>query len=123
MMDIINLFLFVLQISVSPNPITIKQPNGTKLSIIGKGNMHISYTETTDGYTLVKNKKGIYEYALINKTTGDLVPSGYSAHNPTRRSKKEVHFLRKIKKHNKYQPPKLDSLLIEQKKFNNEIKN
>ena len=54
------------QISVSdcpasPYAIEITQPDGTEISIIGKGSMKNSWTETLDGYSIVKNKDGVYE--------------------------------------------------------------
>lgn len=64
----------------SPHPITIQQTNGTTLSIIGKGNSINSYTETVEGYTIVKNENGLYEYAKQNEN-GFLVPSGILATN------------------------------------------
>jgi len=112
---ILNVLFCLIQITGSPDPITISQPDGTKIDVIGKGNMYVSYTETLDGYTLVMNKHGIYEYGILNKATGDIIPSGFKAHNLSKRTKKEKIFLKKIKKHINYQSPKLDSLLREQK--------
>ena len=68
------------QISVSdcpasPYAIEITQPDGTKISIIGKGSMKNSWTETLDGYSIVKNIDGVYEYA--QKNNGQLVSSGF----------------------------------------------
>jgi len=59
----------------SPYAIEITQPDGTKISIIGKGSMKNSWTETLDGYSIVKNIDGVYEYA--QKNNGQLVSSGF----------------------------------------------
>ncbi|MBT5506592.1 MAG: M6 family metalloprotease domain-containing protein [Flammeovirgaceae bacterium] len=59
----------------SPYAIDIAQPDGTKISIIGKGSMKNSWTETLDGYSIVKNKDGVYEYA--QKDNNRLIPSGF----------------------------------------------
>ena len=59
----------------SPYAIDITQPDGTKISIIGKGSMKNSWTETLDGYSIVKNIDGVYEYA--QKNNGQLVSSGF----------------------------------------------
>ena len=42
-----------------------------------------------DGYTLVFNNKGIYEYGKLNGT-GDLVPSGVKAHDVLKRKLNEM---------------------------------
>ena len=60
---------------VSPYSIEIIQPDNTKISIVGKGNMMNSWTETLDGFSIIKNKDGIYEYAQENN--GELVSSGF----------------------------------------------
>ena len=59
----------------SPHAIDITQPDGTKISIRGKGSMKNSWTETLDGYSIVKNIDGVYEYA--QKDNNRLLPSGF----------------------------------------------
>ncbi|MDB4315441.1 M6 family metalloprotease domain-containing protein, partial [Cyclobacteriaceae bacterium] len=59
----------------SPYAIEITQPDNTKISIMGRGSMKNSWSETLDGYTIVKNKEEIYEYA--QKNNGQLVSSGF----------------------------------------------
>ena len=59
----------------SPYAIDMTQPDGTKISILGKGSMKNSWTETLDGYSIVKNKDGVYEYA--QKDNNRLIPSGF----------------------------------------------
>ena len=103
-------------VNVSPNAIEIKQDDGTTLHVIGQGNMVVSYTETTDGYTLVRNKDNVYEYAELN-SRGDLVPSGTKATDPGTRDEREKKYLSKIDKHLKYKSPKLDELLKEETPF------
>ncbi len=99
----ISLFLFsatlYAQVSVSPNPVEITQSNNSKLTIIGVGTAANPYTETIDGYTLLRNKKGIYVYAKLNKNL-KLIPSKLKAHNPKHRTKKELKCLgNQIPKH------------------------
>lgn len=93
----------------SPFPITINQQDGSKLTIIGKGNNSISYTETLDGYTLILNSKGLFEYAKLS--SDDLVPSGVLAHETNERSKEENSYLSTINKHLTYGPNKIALLL------------
>lgn len=78
----------------SPEVITITQSDGTVLSIIGKGNLNNSWAETTDGYTIIKNTAGIYEYAT--KINGELSPGGLKASNPIGRSAAEQNYLSSV---------------------------
>ncbi len=64
----------VCAIPPAPNPITVIQPDGSYLKIQPKGGPFLHWTETTDGYTVVKNTQGYYEYAV--KESGKLKPSG-----------------------------------------------
>lgn len=98
------------QVSVSPDTISLIQIDGTVIDIIGAGNMNLSYTETVDGYTIILNEQGLYEYAKQAKD-GDLIPTGVRAHNPDKREKSEIKFLSKKPKHLRYQNPKLNEIL------------
>jgi len=84
--------------NVSPNTIAINQPDGTTIHIIGRGSRQAPYTETIDGYTILKNQSKIYEYATVG-SDGTLVLSGVKAHDPEQRSKKDQDFLKSIKAH------------------------
>lgn len=85
-------------INTSPYAITINQADGTSIDIIGKGTRQNPYSETTDGYTVLKNERSIYEYAGMRKD-GKLSLSGIKARNPSERTKKEKEFLNSINKH------------------------
>jgi len=84
----------IAQVSVSPEPVMITQPNQSKITIVGVGTPAKPYTETMDGYTLLKNKRGIYVYAKLDNNQR-LTPSKLKAHNPENRSKKETKCLNK----------------------------
>ena len=84
--------------SPSPYSVSIDQPDGTRIEVIGKGNMNSPYTETIDGYTILRNKDGIYEYAILGDD-GKLKPSGLKANNMEIRSEEEIEFLRNINYH------------------------
>ncbi|MBN1822427.1 MAG: M6 family metalloprotease domain-containing protein, partial [Prolixibacteraceae bacterium] len=84
-------------IPASPYPIEINQPDGTKIILKAKGDEKVHIAVTEDGYTVVKNKKGIYEYADLDEN-GDLIPSGYKARNLSERSSSEINFLTGKKK-------------------------
>src|SRR5690349_3599403 len=78
--------------AASPEPLEVKQPDGTVLTVIGQGNSLINYAETVDGYSVVRNKSGVYEYARP-ALDGGFIPSGIKAHNPTARNNSEKTYL------------------------------
>ena len=104
-------------VSVSPDTIPIREPDETKLHIVGFGNMWLSYTETEDGYTLLTNDIGVYEYARQAKN-GDLLLTGIKADDPGKRDKKELKFLHNFPKHLRYQSPYLEEMLKKRKHYN-----
>ncbi|MEQ8908193.1 MAG: CUB domain-containing protein [Vicingaceae bacterium] len=80
----------------SPDPLAITQADGSTLSLRGRGNMNNSWTETIDGYTVVKNQNGFYEYA--EKVNNQFQASGVRAHNLGARSIAENNFLSGLQK-------------------------
>lgn len=57
-----------------PHPIVVTQPDGTQVTICLRGDERINWAETTDGYTLLKDPKGYWAFAVLNKK-GNLVAS------------------------------------------------
>ena len=85
-----------------PYPSEYNQPDGSKLTIIMKGDEAVNWAITSDGYSLVKNKTtNAWEYAVIN-SNNEMVSSGIIAHNPEQRTKSELIFLSTISKGYKY---------------------
>lgn len=103
-------------VQASPDTLEIRQIDGTSIHVVGYGNMFISYTETIDGYTIVTNDQGVYEYAK-QTDDGDLKPDGIKVHDPGKRDKKELRHLKHMPKHLRYQSPKLDELIKRQHKW------
>jgi len=100
------LFLFIvlivyhqstLGVSAYPYPIEITQPDGTKIRIILKGDERLKWAQTVDGYSIVRNSNGIYEYAKLSATM-DMVPSGIQAKNEQERGSSDIQFLGNIQK-------------------------
>lgn len=85
------------KVPASKKPIEYKQPDGTTLTIFMKGDEKLHWAETADGFTLLSNKDGGYEYAKLDKKK-NLVKSGKLAHNLDKRTKKEFRFLKKVPK-------------------------
>ena len=117
------LFLFTILTGVNqltfgvtayPYPVEIIQPDGTKITIILKGDEHINWAQTVDGYTIMRGSKGIYEYAVTN-LKNEMTPSGIKVRNQSERSSSDIQFLRKIEKgliYSKSQAGKLKSMSI-----------
>jgi len=80
-----------------PYPVEIKQPDGSKITIIQKGDEHVKWAQTVDGYTIMRNNKKVYEYAILDLKT-DMVPSGIKARNQSERSSADNQFLSQISK-------------------------
>lgn len=81
----------------APYAITVSLPDGQSLDIIAKGDDHFHWTETTDGYTVLKNENGYYEFAV--ERNGQLIKSGIRASDPEKRSLQDMRKLVSISKH------------------------
>jgi M6 family metalloprotease-like protein len=64
--------------NVAPYTNTINQPDGSKITLRALGNEAIHYLETEDGFTVLKNNNGFYEYAIADDA-GNLTTSGLIA--------------------------------------------
>ncbi|VAW21937.1 hypothetical protein MNBD_BACTEROID01-1911 [hydrothermal vent metagenome] len=84
-------------VPASPYPITVKQPDGTSLTVLAKGDEYSHYAVTEDGYSVVRNRLGIYEYAEKN-FVGNLAPSGVKARNKGERAGAERTYIQHISK-------------------------
>ncbi|MGE5343554.1 MAG: M6 family metalloprotease domain-containing protein [Candidatus Omnitrophota bacterium] len=83
-------------VSAKPGPISIDQPDGTSLTILLRGDEWTHFAQSVDGYTLLRDKQGVYRYAE-QSPEGDLVLSGISAHNPQERGNPENQYLKTLK--------------------------
>lgn len=77
--------------------ITVQQPNGKLLTYVLIGDEVMSWCETKDGYTLLRNPEGVLCYAEKD-SSGDLVASCIIACNSEQREVEELVFLDKIEK-------------------------
>jgi M6 family metalloprotease-like protein len=84
-------------IPARPGEITYNQPDGTVIHVFLKGDRAISWAESDDGYTLLSNPNGFYEYAKTD-INGNMITSGIVAHDPDKRTNIELSFLTSIQK-------------------------
>jgi len=75
-----------------PYPISYTQPDGSSLTINLKGDKILNWAKTTDGYTVIKNEQGTFEYAKLSPD-GDLINSGIQANDPENRKDLDNKFL------------------------------
>jgi len=94
---LIAVHLSVLGVSAYPLPVEITQPDGTKITILLKGDEHLKWAQTVDGYSIMRNGSGVFEYARLSSAQ-DMVPSGIQARNEKERSNFEIQFLNTIPK-------------------------
>lgn len=66
--------------SVAPYENTVTQPDGSKITLKAFGNEAIHYLETNQGFTVLKNAAGYFEYATTDEK-GNLTTSGVLARN------------------------------------------
>ena len=104
--QLLFLFIFLLLISNNhlafgipayPFPVEIIQPDGTKIIVIQKGDEHVKWAQTIDGYSLMRNKSGVFEYSTLS-STNDMIPSGIQAKNQSERSSSDLQFLSTTRK-------------------------
>ena len=100
------LFLFIvtqqlLAVPAYPHPIKFQLPDNTTITITLKGDENVSWATSEDGYTLLLNSEGYYEYAIKNEN-GDLTLSGFRAKDINERSSEEIFLVKNIEKDLRY---------------------
>lgn len=81
----------------NPEPLKVRQPDGTILTIQLHGDEYSSHTTTIDGYTVVKCDDNTYRYAMIEN--GVLVASTVIAHDESNRGEAETQYCQSVGKH------------------------
>jgi len=82
-----------------PDTIYYELPDNYILKIFLRGDEHHHIALTVDGYRLLMNDDGFYEYAVLSHE-GKPVPSGIIARNPGDRTDKDWEFLNYLIKNN-----------------------
>ena len=74
-----------------PWPVMVTQPDGSTVTLQLHGDEYYHYTTTSDGYTVLQNAQGVWEYARLE---GDhLTTTGIQAHDTEQRSDSERSLL------------------------------
>lgn len=93
-------------VPATPNPIIVTQPDGRTLTIRLHGDEFFHYATTEDGYLLLQNASGAYEYAVLD-AAGQPTTTGIVAHNA--RTTTELQIVRTLRP-NVYTPAMLRQL-------------
>lgn len=75
--------------------VTVKQPDGTELTIKLNGDEFYRYRTTEDNYVVTKNSAGYYVYAAVDNQ-GKITPSAQVAKNRNHRSITDMKYLMKM---------------------------
>ena len=78
-------------------PAKVIQSDGTTLTLRLVGDEFFHFNTTVDGYTVMRNAAGTYEYAMPSGSR--LVLSGMVAHDPSLRSAPEAQLLKQVGKY------------------------
>lgn len=87
----------VYAIPADSTPRTIKLKDGRVLTISLRGDEHLSWAKSLDGYTLLQSEKGEWVYACMD-TDGNMVASDIAAADPAYRTSKENKALAKFRR-------------------------
>ncbi|HOZ30248.1 MAG TPA: M6 family metalloprotease domain-containing protein, partial [Bacteroidales bacterium] len=90
-------------VPAKPGIIEFSQPDGTSLKIYLHGDERIKWATSLDGYTLIYNSEGYYEYAELD-VNYDLIPSGIVAKDIENRTVSENNYLSGVSKNLFYSP-------------------
>ncbi len=88
-------------VSAYPYPVEFTQPDGSKITILLKGDEKVRWAETSDGYAIMFNQTGTYEYAILD-SKNNMIPSGIQARNLANRSTADNSFLNNVPKYLHY---------------------
>ena len=113
---IIFLFAFSLINSIFaviafPEKVLFTQPNGEKVTVQMKGDEYVKFAHSEDGYTLLYDQNGFFNYAYLNPE-GNLIPSNFNAKEISLRTREEIAFLNSIPKNLFFSEIQLNSMLF-----------
>ncbi len=89
-----------------PNPIDYNLPDGTTITIMLMGDEKVKWAETLDGYSILVNQDGFFEYAILD-AEGNMVMSGIKVSAQGKKTLKELNFLEKVPKGLRFSPEQI----------------
>ncbi|MDR1763794.1 MAG: M6 family metalloprotease domain-containing protein [Dysgonamonadaceae bacterium] len=92
-----------------PNPVKIKQPDGSEITLVMHGDENLHWMESTDGYTLMYNSERYVVFAEIDGQ-GSMAPSSIIASDKQLRSAAVQEQLQNIPKHIRYSEAQINTL-------------
>ncbi|MCI5224618.1 MAG: hypothetical protein D3924_18610, partial [Candidatus Electrothrix sp. AR4] len=98
-----------LAVPAYPGTVAFRNADGSSVSIKLYGDENFHRVESVDGYTLLMNDVGFYEYAMKNDQ-GDIVPSGITPHDSFDRTPREIDLRSKTVPHLMYTHEQLNIL-------------
>ena len=87
----------LLAVPARPGSKIVTQADGSTLKVCLNGDEWYNWMTTEDGYRIVPNSEGIYEYAAYLKS-GIIVPTGIKVNDLKSRTKEEYVFLGSVPK-------------------------
>lgn len=111
---VLTVFFFLLPgnlqaVPAYPGVVDFKQPDNRSLSVRLFGDEFFHWAETVDGYAILFNERGYYEYAAVDALE-NLVPSGVRANNIAERTLSELNLLSTARKNLKFSPSQVKLL-------------
>ena len=82
-------------VPAAPYPINVPMPDGTTVTVRLHGDECGSFVTSTDGYLLMRDGRGYYNYATLDRA-GNAVATGVRAVDVERRSAADITLLRSI---------------------------
>ncbi len=80
-----------------PHLLEYRLPDGSTIILRLKGDEKVKWAENPDGYSILLNSEGFYEYAILD-ANGDMQRSGIRVSNLENRSAEEAAFLSGLQK-------------------------
>ncbi len=99
----------MLAIKANPRPVTVKQPDGTSVTVRIHGDENFHYTTTLDGYLIKRDKDGFFKYVNFDAEKKFQNISVQKVSNADQRSEAEIKFLSNLSPVRKYQSELLNS--------------
>ncbi|GAP71762.1 M6 family metalloprotease [Candidatus Symbiothrix dinenymphae] len=95
-------------VSAYPHPVEYTQPDGTRVVLTLRGDEHLRWAVSEDGYTLLSDSVGFYEYA-VQDDGGNLKRSGVRARNVRERRASDNAVLKRIPKNLRHSEEQLNA--------------